>query len=598
MKKETKDKCFKQLASLFMAFSYSLFSLTAISADSIQSSALYSTYSGGDIITMEQAQPKAEAVVTSKDGKIVFVGDKADADKKFPNSDQFNLAGKTLMPGFIEQHLHPILAALTLSIPVIAPEEWKLPNKVWPAVLGNEHYIRALTNAEAAMKDSVQNENDEILWTWGYNSYFHGEISRDILDRISATRPIAVWHRSAHEFYLNSAMVDRLQITQQDIDKTGSSVARQIDLRRGHFYESGSMIYLLPKLFEYLATAERMVFGLKQMVELLHMRGITAYNEPGAYIPPDAVGLYTAILGADSTPMYSFFTPESKLPYYRAGKEGVAAEVEKSTQIFPENGKVRFFEKQVKILMDGAIISQLMQMKEGYIDGHQGEWIQNPQEVEAITKIFWEKGYQIHVHVNGDLGVEEIIKILKKRQQEFPREDHRFTLVHFANSTDDQIRELKKLGAIISVNPYYVTGFGEKFGEFGLGEERAHAMVRLATIEAENISVSLHSDLPMAPADPLFLAWSAATRRTNSGQILRADLALSRDAALRAITINAAYSWQMEESLGSIKVGKIANFTILQQNPYSIELELLKDIPVYGTVFEGTLFPVRQRTQQ
>ena len=375
-------------------------------------------------------------------------------------------------------------------------------------------------------------------------------------------------------------------------------MARQIDLRRGHFYESGSMIYLLPKLFEHLATAERMVFGLKQMVELLHMRGITAYNEPGAYIPPDAVGLYTAILGADSTPMYSFFTPESKLPYYRAGKEGVAAEVEKSTQIFPETGKVRFFDKQVKILMDGAIISQLMQMKEGYIDGHQGEWIQNPQEVEAITKIFWEKGYQIHVHVNGDLGVEEIIKILKKRQQEFPREDHRFTLVHFANSTDDQIRELKKLGAIISVNPYYVTGFGEKFGELGLGEERAHAMVRLATIEAENISVSLHSDLPMAPADPLFLAWSAATRRTNSGQILRADLALSRDAALRAITINAAYSWQMEESLGSIKVGKIANFTILQQNPYSVELEMLKDIPVYGTVFEGTLFPVRQQTQQ
>ena len=123
-------------------------------------------------------------------------------------------------------------------------------------------------------------------------------------------------------------------------------------------------------------------------------------------------------------------------------------------------------------------------------------------------------------------------------------------------------------------------------------------MVRLATIEAENISVSLHSDLPMAPADPLFLAWSAATRRTNSGQILRADLALSRDAALRAITINAAYSWQMEESLGSIKVGKIANFTILQQNPYSVELEMLKDIPVYGTVFEGTLFPVRQQTQQ
>jgi predicted amidohydrolase YtcJ len=579
------------VASLLLS-SFCLFSLSGFAEQAIDEGPQYSTYFGGEIVTMEKSQPNAEAVVASKDGKIVFVGDKDAADKQFPNSSQFDLDGKTLMPGFIEQHLHPILAALTLSIPVIAPEEWKLPGKIWPAVLGNENYLQALADVEATMKSDSQTEKDEILWTWGYNSYFHGDISRAILDRISATRPIAVWHRSAHEFYLNSAMIERLQITQQDIDKAGAAVAQQIDLNGGHFYESGSMVYLLPKLFTSLATAERMIFGLNQMVELLHMRGITAYNEPGAYVPPNAVALYTGILGADTTPMYSFFIPESKLPYYRSGKEGVAVEVEKLTDIFPKTGKVRFFDKQVKILMDGAIISQLMQMKDGYTDGHHGEWIQSPEEVDEITKIFWEKGYQIHVHVNGDLGVEEIIKILRKRQKEFPREDHRFTLVHFANSTDEQVRELKKLGAIISVNPYYVTGFSEKFGEIGLGKERAHAMVRLATIEAEEISVSLHSDLPMAPADPLYLAWSAATRRSNSGTVLRADLALSRDAALRAITIEAAYSWQMEESLGSIKTGKIANFTILEENPYKVDIDELKDIPVYGTVFEGTLFPV------
>ncbi len=79
------------------------------------------------------------------------------------------------------------------------------------------------------------------------------------------------------------------------------------------------------------------------------------------------------------------------------------------------------------------------------------------------------------------------------------------------------MKKLKSLGAIISVNPYYVTGFSEKFGEeVGLGKERAHAMVRLATIEKEKIPVSLHSDAPMAPSDPLLLAWSAATRITNS----------------------------------------------------------------------------------
>jgi predicted amidohydrolase YtcJ len=181
---------------------------------------------------------------------------------------------------------------------------------------------------------------------------------------------------------------------------------------------------------------------------------------------------------------------------------------------------------------------------------------------------------------------------MKRRQAEYPREDHRFTIVHFANSTDEQVKQLKELGAIISVNPYYVTGFGQRFGEVGLGEERAHAMVRLATIEKEGIPVSLHSDMPMAPSDPLLLAWSAVTRQTNEGKVLRPDLALSLDAALRGITIEPAYSWGMEDTLGSIEVGKKANFTILEQDPYKVDVNQLKDISIYATVFESKLFPI------
>ncbi len=304
------------------------------------------------------------------------------------------------------------------------------------------------------------------------------------------------------------------------------------------------------------------------------------------------IPLYLDVLGNESTPMYSYFTPESKTPFFAKGKEGVLKEVERITTTLPEEGKVRYFDKQIKLLFDGAIISQLMKMKDGYTDGHHGEWIQTPEDVEIITKIFWDNDYQVLVHVNGDLGVEKLIKILEKRQAENPRKDHRFTIIHFANSTDEQVAKLKKLGAIISVNPYYVTGFSEKFGEVGLGKERAHAMVRLGTIEKEGIPVSLHSDAPMAPSDPLLLAWSAATRITNEGTVVRPDLALSRDAALRGITIEAAYSWGQEDRLGSIKTGKVANFTILEQDPYKVDVKKLKDIPIYGTVFEGKVFPI------
>jgi predicted amidohydrolase YtcJ len=96
----------------------------------------------------------------------------------------------------------------------------------------------------------------------------------------------------------------------------------------------------------------------------------------------------------------------------------------------------------------------------------------------------------------------------------------------------------------------------------------------------------------MAPADPLYLAWAAVTRDTLDGGRVRPELGLSVDKALRAITIDAAYSWRMEDEIGSIAAGKVANFTILDENPYEVVPERLKDIGVWGTVFEGRVFPV------
>ncbi|MEC6798477.1 amidohydrolase [Photobacterium sp. S4TG1] len=568
-----------------LLFLSSVMSYSAVAAPSTLPAT--TIFYGGPIITMEKAKPTAEAVVTSQYGKIVYVGSEKEALKQYPDSKKIDLNDKVLMPGFIEQHLHPFLGALTLNMPVIAPEEWQLPNKTWPAVTNHNDYIAALTAQEKELKDP-----NETLWTWGFNNYFHGELSRQELDKISTIRPIGVWHRSAHEFYVNSAFIKKYNLNQADVDKLGKEVVAQVHLDKGHFLEGGALIYLLPRIAQDLGNKQRFTAGLKQMVTMLHQKGVTAYNEPGAFIPDYMIDTYLDVLGSESTPMYSFFTPETKTPYLTKGKEGVLREVERITTTLPETGKVRYFDRQVKLLFDGAIISQLMKMKDGYQDGHHGEWIQTPEDVEAITKIFWENDYQVLVHVNGDLGVEKLIGILEKRQAEYPRKDHRFTIIHFANSTDAQVKKLKSLGAIISVNPYYVTGFSEKFGEVGLGKERAHAMVRLATIEKENIPVSLHSDAPMAPSDPLLLAWSAATRITNSGNVVRPDLALSRDAALRGITIEAAYSWGQEQNLGSIKTGKIANFTILEQDPYKVELKKLKDIPIYGTVFEGKLFPI------
>ena len=90
-------------------------------------------------------------------------------------------------------------------------------------------------------------------------------------------------------------------------------------------------------------------------------------------------------------------------------------------------------------------------------------------------ELYWDAGYQLHIHVNGDLGLEIVLDVLERRMRENPRAGHRSVVVHFATSTEEQIARIARLGAIVSANPYYTVGFADKYGEFGLGPKtRGH----------------------------------------------------------------------------------------------------------------------------
>jgi predicted amidohydrolase YtcJ len=233
-------------------------------------------------------------------------------------------------------------------------------------------------------------------------------------------------------------------------------------------------------------------------------------------------------------------------------------------------------------------------MKDGYLDGHKGEWIMEPQQLEERARVFWNAGYQIHIHVNGDLGLDVVLDILEKLMAENPRVDHRTVIVHFANSTEEQVGRIARLGAIVSANPYYPVGFADKYGEVGLGPKRADAMVRSASVLAHGVPLSFHSDLPMGPAMPLALASFGVNRITPSGRTAGPEQRIGVHDALRAITIEAAHSWRQEDKIGSIAPGKIANFTVLEEDPYAVDPMKLADVPVWGTVFEGAVYPVRR----
>jgi predicted amidohydrolase YtcJ len=541
------------------------------------------------IVTIEPKHPSGEAVAVS--GKRIIAVGTLDEVKSALGARPYKVdetfKSKIVFPGFIDQHLHPILGALTLAVEVIAPEDWVLPGKTFKAATSESDYRARLKAAEAQLKDP-----SEWLLSWGYHSLWHGKLDRKDLDAISGTRPIAVWQRSCHEFILNTPALKALGLS-EEMTKGKGTASEQSNWEEGHFWETGLNLMITP-MMKVLASPERVARGLKQMVAYEHANGVTAYNEPGALYTPDMWKLYEEILGAPDTPMYSTFLADGRGIPDRVGLDKALDATEAQIAVAPEGvgKKLMFFPKQIKLFADGAIISQLMQMKDGYTDGHHGEWIMPPAQLEERAKLYWDAGYQIHIHVNGDLGLDAVLDVLERRIREKPRADHRTVIVHFANSTESQIKRAARLGAIVSANPYYTIGFADKYGQVGLGPKRADMMVRAASVLKNRIPLSYHSDLPMGPSDPLYLAWAGVNRVTPSGRIAGPKQRISVDAALRAITIEAAYSWRKEDQIGSIAPGKIANFTILEKNPYEVRPIDLKDVPVWGTVFEGRVFPV------
>jgi predicted amidohydrolase YtcJ len=544
-------------------------------------------FTAKQIITLEPACPSAQAVAVVG-GRILAVGTlqelKAAAGKQ-PYVVDTSFADKVVVPGFIAQHDHPFLTALTMQAEIIAIEDWVLPSGIVPAAKNREEYLQRLIAAEKKLTDPK-----EPLLTWGFHQYFHGKLTRADLDKISSTRPIIVWHRSAHELIVNTPALETFGVTKEYLARQSKSAQEQSNLEEGHFWEQG-LFGVVGNFGPAMATPERVQAGLKFMVDYFHTNGITLGCEPGGLLSKRMQDAENAVLSNRSNPFRFYFIPDGK-SLIAAHPDNVIAETEKLMNW--GEGMTAFLPKQVKLFADGAIYSQAMQTREPYTDGHVGAWMMDLDVFAKAFRVYWEAGYQIHVHVNGDAGLDMVLDNLESNMRRHPRYDHRTVIAHFALSTKEQASRIKRLGAIVSGNPYYITALADNYSKTGLGPQRADEMVRLGDVERVGVSYSFHSDMPMAPAQPLFLMHCAVNRTTMSGRIAGPDQCVSRSGALKAVTLDAAYSLRLENEVGSITPGKLANFTILSEDPVTCDASKIKDILVWGTVNEGRVLPVKQ----
>ena len=540
-------------------------------------------YGGGDIVTMEGDSAIYAEAVAVKDGRITFVGSRAQADKrKGAGTALVDLQGKTMLPGFIDPHVHPSIAASILPMEIVSAMEWNTPTGKSIAVRTHAAFIDRLKELDRSYSDPAK-----PLLAWGYFKPYHGSLSRAELNTVSKTRPIVIWQRSAHEFYLNDGALKYFNITQADFKKAPAYA----NYAQGHVFEAGLFTVTKP-ILDYIGNPAQYKKGLELMTTVLHKGGLTTVGEQG--FPQIDLAMELALnteeIGKATTPYRFLMVPNAMYLYPRL-KSGAAVLAFCDSLVKTGTDKLGYV-RAIKFYVDGAIFSQLMIMSQPYEDHHHGAWMMQPAEQEDVFDTFWKAGWDIHIHVNGDGGLDTLLAIIDRARKATPDSRSHIILEHYGYAREDQHQRVADAGIWVSNNPYYYYELSGPYSREGLGPERASKISSVGSLERLKVPLSFHSDYFMAPAEPLLLVWSAVNRINSDGDVLAPEEKVTLFTAMKAVTIEAARSLQQEGQIGTIAEGKRADFVILGQNPFKVDPVTIKDVPVIATVLGGKEFPV------
>lgn len=545
-------------------------------------------YIAKKIITMDPAWPTATAVAV-QNGKILSVGSLDDLKpwlSRYPYTIDKTFANKFIMPGFVEPHAHPLIGGTAMTRPLLT--FLPIPNPYGAGFPGVKTKAAAMNQLKKYA--ATFNDTSKPLLTWGYDSIAMGStLNAAELDTVSTSQPILVWDASEHTVYANTPALSKLNITTNDTSIPGVMIDKQGHLT-GQFLGVPAATFILKKALLASQTPEDAYKNVKFIMDLSHMNGITTTTELtfGIIDFPLETALYKKYFGNSDTPMRLVAITDAVSAQHEKGEQAITFVKNLENQ---STDKLMY--KGVKFFSDDAFLNlQMVMTNPGYTDGHQGIYITQPDELADAIYPWWDAGFNIHIHSNGNGGNESTIHALYQLMQRKPRFDHRFSIEHFGISTPSMAKEIKLLGGVVSANPSYIYARSE-LNEPYLGKDRADTATAFNTLVQAGVPTSIHSDTPVALPEPLKEVWMVVNRFGLSGKVHGPAERVTVDQALRMITIDAAYTIGEEDKIGSVTPGKFADFTVLEADPYNVPPTAIKDIRVWGTVFNGKPYPAK-----
>lgn len=527
------------------------------------------------IITMESGDPRAEAVaVDTTTGTITAVGSLADCQAAAPGVTPTDLGDTVLMPGFIEAHSHPIESGMFTE----APAYWISRSQGYADYAAVQDLWHTI--------DSTLPAGQPVM-CWGLDRLGQGapQLSNTELDAFFPSRPAVIFDISGHEAYFNSATIALNQWPdgKPPADPPAASFGRNADgTSNGRAYETGAIMLAVAEVQK--KTITNPLLSIARWYRTLAEVGVTTSSEhsfSGADLPA-----FEALASSANNPL-------------RVGLYHVATEPDCAEPLKTKVPADRLWKAGVKVWSDGTTFIGTLAASFPFLDNATTQAAQIPlgpgaekdmnytrSQLDAIYDALAGSGLQMATHAHGDVAVDMVMDAYASvlSRHGLLGTDHRWRIEHWSAARADQFRRAVDLGICTPMAAYQFMQLGDLLDGTLFPSEIGARWVAVADAIKAGATVSFHSDSPVAPVNPLLDVQCMSTRRTQAGNLHGADQQISVDDALRAVTINAAYHMRREHDLGSIAVGKLADFVELSADPYSVDpARMAETVRVLGT---------------
>ncbi|WP_205601728.1 amidohydrolase [Sphingobacterium sp. xlx-130] len=536
-------------------------------------------YTNGDIITMEGDSANYAEAVALKEGKIVFVGSKTEAEKlKGDSTKLIDLQGKTLLPAFLDGHGHFYNVGFAASCANILPP---------PDGAGKD-----FASIIAELNRYKDTEDGKLMiqkfgWIIG-NGYDDSQLTEKDhpkatdLDKVSTDVPVVIIHQSGHLSAINTKAMNLLGYTKNTKDPKGGTFRRDASGTPNGVLEENAAFAVL---FTILAKTDA------EMSDKFIQRGQEEYAKKGYLTAQDGrttVEQMAALKSAADRGL--FYLDVVSYPDIALGTECMNDGYYNHEHVYKNKYRIG----GVKLTLDGspqgktAWLTQCYHVNPvGQKGCYKGYPVMNDAKADEYVEMAFKNKWQILCHTNGDAAIDQYLRAVAGAEAKYAYDDHRTVIIHAQTLRKDQIPTLVKLKILPSLFPMHTYYWGDWHAESVLGEPRADYISPCRDVIDAGLTITSHHDAPVTFPNSMRVMDATVNRVTRSGKILGADQRITPYEALESLTSWAAYQYFEEKSKGTLTVGKLGDLVVLDKNPLKIDPLKIHTIQVLESIKEG-----------